>query len=132
MDVSDRRLQVQLTLEAKIAAGCSLVRAIFAFAGFVSELRGTGQSGRFLFQFIQRDEIAMDYWKIRETFAIYGLYDAPVPAEPAGREAIERAVQAGVESVRRAPAALGDFLRTSRFPVLWEDQARVVLSLIHI
>ena len=70
----------------------------------------------------------MDYWKIRETFAIYGLYDAPVPAEPAGREAIERAVQAGVESVRRAPAALGDFLRTSRFPVLWEDQARVVAA----
>ena len=128
LDVSDRRLQVQLTLEAKIAAGCSLVRAIFAFAGFVSALRGTGQSGRFLFQFIQRDEIAMDYWKIRETFAIYGLYDAPVPAEPAGREAIERAVQAGVESVRRAPAALGDFLRTSRFPVLWEDQARVVAA----
>ena len=38
------------------------------------------------------------------------------------------AVQAGVESVRRAPAALGDFLRTSRFPVLWEDQARVVAA----
>lgn len=70
----------------------------------------------------------MDYWKIREAFAIYGLYDAPVPAEPASREAIERAVQAGIESVRRAPTALGDFLRTSRFPALWADQARVVAA----
>ena len=40
MDVSDRRLQVQLTLEAKIASDFSLVRAIFAFAGFVSALGG--------------------------------------------------------------------------------------------
>ena len=39
MDVSDRRLQVRLTLEAKIASDFSLVRAIFAFAGFVSALR---------------------------------------------------------------------------------------------
>ena len=70
----------------------------------------------------------MDYWKIREAFAIYGLYDAPVPAEPASREAIERAVQAGIESVRRAPTALGDFLRTSRFPALWADKARVVAA----
>ena len=38
MDVSDRRLQVLLTLEAKIASDFSLVRAIFAFAGFVSAL----------------------------------------------------------------------------------------------
>ena len=39
MDVSDRRLQVLLTLEAKIAADFSLVRAIFAFAGFGSALK---------------------------------------------------------------------------------------------
>ena len=38
LDVSDRKLQVQLTLEAKIASDFSLVRAIFAFAGFVSAL----------------------------------------------------------------------------------------------
>ena len=40
IDVSDRSLQVQLTLEAKIASDFSLVRAIFAFAGFVSALWG--------------------------------------------------------------------------------------------
>ncbi len=40
MDVSDRSRQVQLTLEAKIASDFSLVRAIFAFAGFVSALGG--------------------------------------------------------------------------------------------
>ena len=38
MDVSDRRLHVQLTQEAKIAPDFSLFRAIFAFAGFVSAL----------------------------------------------------------------------------------------------
>ena len=38
MDVSDRRLHVQLTQEAKIASDFSLIRAIFAFAGFVSAL----------------------------------------------------------------------------------------------
>ena len=40
MDVSDRRLQVPLTQEAKIASDFSLVRAIFAFVGFVSALKG--------------------------------------------------------------------------------------------
>ena len=39
MDVSDRRLHVQLTQEAKITSDFSLIRAIFAFAGFVSALR---------------------------------------------------------------------------------------------
>ena len=38
MDVSDRRLQVQLTQEAKIVTGFFFFRAIFAFAGFVSAL----------------------------------------------------------------------------------------------
>ena len=38
MGVSDRRLHVQLTQEAKIASDFSLFRAIFAFAGFVSAL----------------------------------------------------------------------------------------------
>ena len=39
LNVSDRRLQVLLTPEAKIASDFSLVRAIFAFAGFVSALK---------------------------------------------------------------------------------------------
>ena len=38
--LSDRRLQVPLSLEAKIASDFSLVRAIFAFVGFVSALKG--------------------------------------------------------------------------------------------
>ena len=38
MDVSDRRRQVRLTQEAKIASEFSLIRAIFAFVGFVSAL----------------------------------------------------------------------------------------------
>ena len=38
MGVSDRRLHVQLTQEAKNASDFSLIRAIFAFAGFVSAL----------------------------------------------------------------------------------------------
>ena len=42
MGVSDRRLHVQLTQEAKNASDFSLIRAIFAFAGFVSALRRTG------------------------------------------------------------------------------------------
>ncbi len=39
MDVSDRRLQAQLTQEAKIATDFYYIRAIFAFAVFVSALR---------------------------------------------------------------------------------------------
>ena len=39
MDVSDRRMQVQLTQEAKIASDFLYIRAIFAVAGFVSALR---------------------------------------------------------------------------------------------
>ena len=38
MDASDRRMQVQLTPEAKIASGFLFIRAIFAFVGFVSAL----------------------------------------------------------------------------------------------
>ena len=38
MDVSDRRMQVQLTQEAKIASDFHFIRAIFAFVGFVSAL----------------------------------------------------------------------------------------------
>ena len=38
-DVSDRRLQVQLTQEAKIVSEFSFFKAFFAFAGFVSALR---------------------------------------------------------------------------------------------
>ena len=39
MDVSDRRMQVQLTQEAKIASDFSYIRAILAVVGFVSALR---------------------------------------------------------------------------------------------
>ena len=45
MDVSDRRLQVQLTQEAKIASASSFIRAIFAFAGFGSALSGPNRKG---------------------------------------------------------------------------------------
>ena len=38
MDVSDRRMQVQLTQEAKIASDFYFIRAIFAVVGFVSAL----------------------------------------------------------------------------------------------
>ena len=38
MGVSDRRLHVQLTQEAKIASDFSLIRAIFVFAGFAGAL----------------------------------------------------------------------------------------------
>ena len=38
MDVSDRRMQVQLTQEAKIASDFHFIRAIFAVVGFVSAL----------------------------------------------------------------------------------------------
>ena len=39
MDVSDRRMQVQLTQEAKIVSDFYSIRAIFAFVGFVSALK---------------------------------------------------------------------------------------------
>ena len=38
MDVSDRRMQVQLTQEAKIASDFHFIGAIFAVVGFVSAL----------------------------------------------------------------------------------------------
>ena len=38
MDVSDRRMQVQLTQEAKIASDFFFIGAIFAVVGFVSAL----------------------------------------------------------------------------------------------
>ena len=38
--VSDRRLQVKLTQEAKIVSDFYSIRAIFAFVGFVNGLRG--------------------------------------------------------------------------------------------
>ena len=38
MDVSDRRMQVQLTPEAKIASDFFFIGAIFAVVGFVSAL----------------------------------------------------------------------------------------------
>ena len=40
MDVSDRRMQVQLTQEAKIISDFYSIRAIFAFVGFVNGLAG--------------------------------------------------------------------------------------------
>ncbi|HIS03033.1 MAG TPA: hypothetical protein IAA75_03880 [Candidatus Pullichristensenella avicola] len=39
MDVSDRRLQVQLTQEAKIATDFHFIKAIFAVVGFVSAMK---------------------------------------------------------------------------------------------
>ena len=39
MDVSDRRMQVQLTQEARIASDFLYIRAILAVVGFVSALR---------------------------------------------------------------------------------------------
>ena len=42
MDVSDRRMQVQLTPEAKIATDFFFIGAIFAVVGFVSALAGPG------------------------------------------------------------------------------------------
>ena len=38
MDVSDRRMQVQMTQEARIASDCLYIRAILAVVGFVSAL----------------------------------------------------------------------------------------------
>ena len=38
MDVSDRRMQVQLTQEAKIASDFHFIGAIFAVVGFISAL----------------------------------------------------------------------------------------------
>ena len=49
MDVSDRRMQVQLTQEAKIASDFYLIRAIFAVVGFVSALKRLPRRGRFRF-----------------------------------------------------------------------------------
>ena len=46
MDVSDRRMQVQLTQEAKIASDFSYIRAIFAVVGFVSALKPVCFYGR--------------------------------------------------------------------------------------
>ena len=49
MDVSDRRMQVQLTQEAKIASDFLYIRAIFAVVGFVSALRPPPGRGDGLF-----------------------------------------------------------------------------------
>ena len=46
MDVSDRRMQVQLTQEAKIATDFFFIGAIFAFVDFLSALTA-GQNRRF-------------------------------------------------------------------------------------
>ena len=51
MDVSDRRMQVQMTQEAKIASDFLYIRSIFAVVGFVSALtaRGVRPTGRVAF-----------------------------------------------------------------------------------
>ena len=41
MDVSNRRLQAQLTRQAKIPSALLLSEGIFVFAGFVSRLKGS-------------------------------------------------------------------------------------------
>ncbi len=51
MDVSDRRMQVQLTQEAKIATDFLFIGAIFAVVGFVSALNDPAsdrEAGSFL------------------------------------------------------------------------------------
>ena len=47
LNVSNRRLQVKMTQEAKIVPGSSFIRVIFAFAGFVSALTPLG-AGQFV------------------------------------------------------------------------------------
>ena len=47
MDVSDRRMQVQLTPEAKIATDFFFIGAIFAVVGFVSALGLPQRAARF-------------------------------------------------------------------------------------
>ncbi len=49
MDVSDRRMQVQLTPEAKIASDFFFIGAIFAVVGFVSALSARSEWLRALF-----------------------------------------------------------------------------------
>ncbi len=46
MDVSDRRRQVQLTKEAKIATDFHFISAIFAVVGFISALKPASRMGR--------------------------------------------------------------------------------------
>ena len=48
MDVRDRRMQVQLTQEARIASDFSYIRAILAVVGFVSALGGANIRAAFL------------------------------------------------------------------------------------
>ena len=45
MDVSDRRMQVQLTQEARIASDFLYIRAILAVVGFVSALIAPAERG---------------------------------------------------------------------------------------
>ena len=45
MDVSDRRLHVRLTQEAKIVTNFYSFRTIFVFAGFVSALEARRKNG---------------------------------------------------------------------------------------
>ena len=49
IDVSDRRMQVQLTPEAKIASDFYFIRAIFAFVGFIGVLGIYGKIPRNFF-----------------------------------------------------------------------------------
>ena len=48
MDVSDRRMQVWLTPEAKIASDFIFIGAIFAVVGFVSALKAPPATGALL------------------------------------------------------------------------------------
>ena len=73
MDVSDRRLQVQLTQEAKIASTSSFIGAIFAFAGFVSALNRLPTE-----------------W---ETVLASGVSPSAHPRQPAGVHFIHRVAQ---------------------------------------
>ena len=54
MDVSDRRMQVQLTQEARIASDFLYIRAILAVVGFVSVLSAREQSLALISTFVVR------------------------------------------------------------------------------
>ena len=57
MDVSDRRMQVQLTPEAKIASGFFFIGAIFAFVGFVSALKARAWTRALMLPKRRRDKV---------------------------------------------------------------------------
>ena len=66
MDVSDRRMQVQLTQEAKIASVFLYIRAIFAFVGFVSALSASLPQRKGRAQTIDKVQSTVNFFKRTE------------------------------------------------------------------